>query len=514
MNIQSVITVCFFLVTETHSRPAEETDSFDVDLYLERYGYLQPQVAVKGRKSSVELQRFHSEDDRRHAIRLFQKFANLAQTGEINDETIEMMQQPRCGFKDILSVRTDPSLPLQYNTGPKWPKQLVTWSVSSYTEKLPVVQQRSAIQNSFKRWEDASGLQFAATSNGTADIVIEFTTGNHGDGLVNAFDGPGGVLAHAFYPEDGRAHFDDDEAWVFHKSVGAELETIMTHEIGHSLGLSHSVVRGAIMAPFYQRYVDNFTLHEDDILGIQSLYGTPVVPTTTEKISSSSNTTSSEPHQGSLEPKEVDTRLCNSRFDAIIPGPQDFIHLFIGRFVYRLQNNCVRSEFCVVDGYPKQIREVFRKGPKRVTTAVFVPDERQRTYLLKGRKLWRYKGFKLDKGYPKQMDKKDLPYKPNAAFIHKNQFADYQLYIFGGKYFWELNLDAEAITGDVMKIKTYWDHVPNKPHAMMQTKDGSIYVFKGTRYNKYDHRRVLLERNKDITKGLLGSDCSHNTTKE
>lgn len=53
---------------------------------------------------------------------------------------------------------------------------------------------------------------------------------------------------------------------------------------------------------------------------------------------------------------------------------------------------------------------------------------------ISGRKVWRYTGSKLDKGFPKQMEKKDLPYKPTAAYIQKNQYSDYQWYLFAVSY--------------------------------------------------------------------------------
>ena len=48
---------------------------------------------------------------------------------------------------------------------------------------------------------------------------------------------------------------------------------VLNFNLGHSLGLEHSRVREAVMYPWYTTYKPGFKLNDDDVLGIQLLYG-------------------------------------------------------------------------------------------------------------------------------------------------------------------------------------------------------------------------------------------------
>jgi hypothetical protein len=58
--------------------------------------------------------------------------------------------------------------------------------------------------------------------------------------------------------------------WTTGSGSGYDVETVLLHEIGHTLGLDHSSVSGAVMYATYANV--RRTLHEDDIRGVTYLY--------------------------------------------------------------------------------------------------------------------------------------------------------------------------------------------------------------------------------------------------
>uniref|UniRef100_G1KVT7 Peptidase metallopeptidase domain-containing protein n=2 Tax=Anolis carolinensis TaxID=28377 RepID=G1KVT7_ANOCA len=197
-------------------------------------------------------------------LKEMQKYFHLNVTGKMDDRTMEVMHQPRCGVPDVSEFRRGPA---------KWGKNVLTYRINNYTPDMHPAKVHEVIAKAFKVWSDVTPLQFRYTRR-PADIEISFAYGDHRDG--NPFDGRGGTLAHAFFPAPnlgGDAHFDESEYWSeFGKE--ANLFIVAVHEFGHSLGLEHSNVRGAVMYSIYTFTNPNtFRLSYDDVQRIQRLYG-------------------------------------------------------------------------------------------------------------------------------------------------------------------------------------------------------------------------------------------------
>jgi len=273
LSIVSTGLILFFLLINdnclaaTHSARTRSQQ----EEYLRRYGYLQPSSTA----SDTQLESLQSDSSNSFssAIRKFQRMAGIRVTGTMNTETIAMMERPRCGVSDHIQEEEGTRKKRYVLEGSSWENHQLTYKFQNYTADMAQYKVASEIAKAFQFWSNVSALSFVRRYYLPADIDIKFVSGNHEH--IQAFDGPGGVLAHAFFPQHGGdIHFDEDETWTSGNSTGTtHLLQVAIHEIGHALGLRHSEVSQSIMAPIYKGYQQNLALHSDDIAAIRYLYG-------------------------------------------------------------------------------------------------------------------------------------------------------------------------------------------------------------------------------------------------
>lgn len=103
-------------------------------------------------------------------------------------------------------------------------------------------------------------------------FYLRFFAGEHSPCTFD-FDGTGGALAHAFFPENGEIHFDDAERFTDGVATGTNFFSVALHEIGHALGLKHTQRQNAIMHAQYKPYDPNMNVTDDEKHGIQYIYG-------------------------------------------------------------------------------------------------------------------------------------------------------------------------------------------------------------------------------------------------
>ncbi|KAG5310122.1 MMP14 protein, partial [Acromyrmex insinuator] len=129
------------------------------------------------------------------------------------------------------------------------------------------VHETLAHQEWTKTWRKSAKhrIVIESTHGSIKKLLISYRSGTHtyadrkrSEEICSAsFDGPGGVLAHAFYPSNvvnytAEIHVDAAERWHIYlteKSASNKdyLLNMLTHEIGHALGLTYSSREDSIM---------------------------------------------------------------------------------------------------------------------------------------------------------------------------------------------------------------------------------------------------------------------------
>ncbi|KAG7476764.1 hypothetical protein MATL_G00086320 [Megalops atlanticus] len=401
---------------------------------------------------------------------------DVSQTKEVHVEgappenSTEFWNRPRCGVPDYPRQKSGTFVGRQRQKrfvlfGGRWDKTDLTYKIVRFPRQMSKDKVRSILREASQVWSDVTPLTFTEVSHGRADIIIDFTRYWHGDSLP--FDGPGGILAHAFFPRthrEGDIHFDYDETWTVGNDLGTDLLQVAAHEFGHVLGLQHSLVPGAVMSPFYS-FTYPLQLSEDDKQGIQYLYGSrhpPTPPVSTEMFSNEILTTAPD--------------ACQTDFDAVsmIRGELFF---FKSRYVWRIRDGRLQT------GYPALASRHWQGIPDRVDAAF--EDQSGNIWFFQGGSYWVFDAGRQITG-PAPVQHLGLPVSDVQAALMWGQGKAQKVYVFKSGRYWRFIPEENRVDTVHPRSMHEWRGVPSNIDGAFQDLHGYVHFLRGKQYWKYD----------------------------
>uniref|UniRef100_A0A667X710 Peptidase metallopeptidase domain-containing protein n=1 Tax=Myripristis murdjan TaxID=586833 RepID=A0A667X710_9TELE len=400
------------------------------------------------------------------SLEAMQAFFGLEVTGILDNETVEVMKAPRCGVSDISRYGHFPGRP-------KWTKRLITYRITQYTSDLSQRQVDATIAQAFQLYSDVIPLDFKQIYSGTADIMILFKGGYHGD--FYPFDGPNGVLAHANSPGQGQGgdtHFDDDETWTLTRR-GVNLLLVAAHEFGHALGLDHSRDRRALMFPTYQYVNTNgYKLPDDDRRGptAQPKPKPPPVPEPEPE----------EPTEDPDPPTNPRDEQCSRDlvFDAATSVRGD-LYFFKSGYIFHLCASVVISFICGTQAHIVSLICLFCLLPHGIIASIF--------FFPTGRQYWGIRAYTKSKmaGYPKPITNLGLPSSVNKVDAAVYVPSTGKTLMFVNKQYWSYDERRNQMdSGYPRNINWDFPGIGSKVDAAFENF-GYLYFSNGPRQSEF-----------------------------
>ncbi|KAL1768817.1 matrix metalloproteinase-17 [Sigmodon hispidus] len=454
-----------------YAAPAPRAEDLSLGVeWLSRFGYLPPADPATGQ--------LQTQEELSKAITAMQQFGGLETTGILDEATLALMKTPRCSLPDLppgAQARTKRQTP----PPTKWNKRNLSWRVRTFPRDSPLGRDtvRALMYYALKVWSDITPLNFHEVAGNTADIQIDFSKADHNDGYP--FDGPGGTVAHAFFPGDhhtaGDTHFDDDEAWTFRSSDahGMDLFAVAVHEFGHAIGLSHVAAPSSIMQPYYQGPVGDplrYGLPYEDRVRVWQLYGVR------DSVSPTAQLDTPEPEEppplpeppnnrSSTPPRKDVPHRCTAHFDAVaqIRGEAFF---FKGKYFWRLTR-----DRHLVSLQPAQMHRFWRGLPLHLDSvdAVYERTSDHKIVFFKGDRYWVFKDNNVEEGYPRPVSDFSLP--PGGIDAVFSWAHNDRTYFFKDQLYWRYDDHTRRMDPGYPAQGPLWKGVPSMLDDAMRWSD-------------------------------------------
>ncbi|XP_063470867.1 matrix metalloproteinase-17 isoform X3 [Symphalangus syndactylus] len=403
-----------------------------------------------------------------------QQFGGLEATGILDEATLALMKTPRCSLPD-LPVLTQARRRRQAPAPTKWNKRNLSWRVRTFPRDSPLGRDtvRALMYYALKVWSDIAPLNFHEVAGSAADIQIDFSKADHNDGYP--FDGPGGTVAHAFFPGDhhtaGDTHFDDDEAWTFRSSDahGMDLFAVAVHEFGHAIGLSHVAATHSIMRPYYQGPVGDplrYGLPYEDRVRVWQLYGVRESVSPTAQPEEPPLLPEPPHNRSSVPPRKDVPHRCSTHFDAVaqIRGEAFF---FKGKYFWRLTR-----DRHLVSLQPAQMHRFWRGLPLHLDSvdAVYERTSDHKIVFFKGDRYWVFKDNNVEEGYPRPVSDFSLP--PGGIDAAFSWAHNDRTYFFKDQLYWRYDDHTRRMDPGYPAQSPLWRGVPSTLDDAMRWSDG------------------------------------------